>query len=70
MLIDNVSSAGISIDSSATIPWNTNLPNVEKANETLVEWLESKDKWNKNRASILHIGRLEEIFDGEEFTVN
>ena len=65
-----MSSAGISIDSSVTIPWNTNLPNVGKANETLVEWLESKDKWNKNRANILHIGRLEEMSDGEKVTVN
>ena len=41
----------------------------KKANKILVEWLESKDKWNKNRENILHIGHLEEIVDGEEVVV-
>ena len=41
----------------------------EKANETLVEWLESKDKWNKSCVNILNIGHLEEIVNGEEVVI-
>ena len=40
----------------------------KKGNKILVEWLESKDKWNKNRVNILNIGRLEKIVDGGEVT--
>ena len=41
----------------------------KNANKIFVEWLESKDTWNKIRVNILNIGCLKEIVDGEEVAV-